>query len=62
MIRELRKERERLKKQSINLRDLAFDAKGEKVNKLREQQNDKYNQWKFYDNFIKAQEKIEKNN
>lgn len=53
--KEVRLEREKLKKQSINLRELAKDVEYEKSLKLREEQNKIYQKWKFYD-FILKQE------
>lgn len=53
--KEVRLEREKLKKQSINLRKLAKDVEYEKSLKLREEQNKTYQKWKFYD-FILKQE------
>lgn len=58
-MKEIREERNRLCKQSKLLREKAFDAKSFDVSmKIRENQNQVYNKWKFYDNMIKTMEQI----
>lgn len=57
-MRELLIERQKLFKESKKMRDLTFKYKWENVNKKREEQNEKYKKWKFYNEFIKAMEEI----
>lgn len=60
MKREIRNERNKLRERSILLRDVLKDDKTNKnkTNQIYEEQNKIYQKYKFYDNFIKAQEKI----
>lgn len=60
MKRSVRDTRENLRKESIKLRNLANETPGEKGIKIRDNQNDIYHKWKFYDSIIKANDKINK--
>ena len=55
----IRNKREQLKKKSTTLQSLYLDIKNSSnYNELRKNQNETYKKWKFYDNFIKAMEKV----
>ena len=55
----LKDARYRLYKQSTILQQAALDEENMiKSFQLKERQDKAYKKWKFYDNFIKAQEKI----
>ena len=58
MNREIRDVRDKLRKQSITLRNLANETSGEKGFEIRDKQNQVYNKWKFYTNILKANDKI----
>lgn len=57
MKREIREKRNEFLKESVKLRNLALDFKGEKSFEVRKKQNEIYNKWKFYSNIIKEMEK-----
>lgn len=57
MKQEIRKRKNELLKQSINLRNYALDFDGKKSIEIREKQDEVYNRWKFYSNMIKEMEK-----
>lgn len=59
MKKEIREKRNQLLKESINLRELAFDFEGNKSIEIRKKQDETYNKWKFYTNMIKEFEKNE---
>lgn len=54
----LRKKRFELQRRSKETQELCFDDKNKNSNKTKEVQNQIYKKFKFYDNFIKAKEKI----
>lgn len=58
MKKEIRDKRKKLLKESLRLRDLANETPGEKGFEIRDNQNDVYHKWKFYDGIIKADDKI----
>lgn len=54
----LRNERYKLLRESYELKALAKDDKIKNTNKLNELQDKKWKEYKFFDEFIKAKEKI----
>lgn len=54
----LRNERYKLLRESYELKALAKDDKTKNTNKLNELQDKKWKEYKFFDGFIKAKEKI----
>lgn len=54
----LRNERYKLLRESYELKALAKDDKTKNTNKLNELQDKKWKEYKFFDEFIKAKEKI----
>lgn len=62
MRREIREKRHKLYQDSVRLRDCSNEGKGEHTFKIREKQDEVYKKWKFYDEIIKANDKINKNN
>ena len=57
--KKLRDERYRIYKESKALQQAAIDEDNKKKSyKIKQRQNEVYKKWCFYDNFIKAQEKI----
>lgn len=52
--------RNTLKNKSVQLRTLKFDPslKDSQIDRVSEEQNKIYSQWKFYDKFIKAREEV----
>lgn len=62
MKREIRDKRNELREMSKRLRELAWecDYEEEKNFKLREKQNEEYKRFVFYDNIIKANEKVKR--
>lgn len=60
MKREIRDKRNELREKSIRLRELAWecDYKEEKNFQIREKQDDQYKRFIFYDEMIKASEKV----
>jgi hypothetical protein len=64
MKREIRDKRYKLLMNSKNLRTAKFEPKiknNDEVTKMMNEQDELYNKWSFYDNFIKANERISKN-
>ena len=63
MKREIRDERNKLKRNSIRLRTLTWeeDLPDETIKKIRKKQDVEYKKIVFYDNLIKANERIKKN-
>lgn len=65
MKREVRDKKEKLFKQTLDLKKLYWknSLSYEKGTKIREEQSKVYDKWNFYQNMIKAEEKIKcKNN
>lgn len=64
MKREIRDKRNKLRKSSMKLRELTLDCgfEIEKTLELRKKQDDQYKRYEFYDEFIKANEKVRRNN
>ena len=65
MKREVRDKREKLFKETLNLKKLYWQNSFsyEKGTKIRKEQSKVYDKWNFYKNMIKAEEKIKcKNN
>lgn len=60
MKREIREKRDKLRKSSMKLRELTLDCdfRTEKTLQLRKIQDEQYKKYEFYDNFIKANERI----
>ena len=58
-MRDLYIEKRKLFKESINLNNLSKEE-GANSFKLKEQQNEVYKKYKFYDEFLKAQNKSKK--
>ena len=55
----IRTKREELKNKSTTLQSLYLDIENySNYNELRKNQNETYKKWQFYDNFIKAMEKV----
>lgn len=54
----LRKKRFELARKSKEVNELCFEEKNKNTNKTKEIQNEIYKKYKFYDNFIKAKEKV----
>lgn len=55
----IRNKREKLRKKSTALQELYLDSNNfSSFNELIKNQNETYKQWQFYDNFIKAMEKV----
>lgn len=54
--------RSQLVKDGVVLRNMAMDksTKIEKAFEIREQQEEQYKKWAFYDGFIKAKDKLKK--
>ncbi len=63
MKKEIRDKRNKLKRNSIRLRALTWEENlpDETIKKIRKKQDDEYKKYKFYDNLIKANERIKKN-
>jgi hypothetical protein len=49
--------RQKLFEESKGMRNLSFKYKRDNMDKKRKEQDKKYKQWKFYDEFIKEMEK-----
>lgn len=64
MNREIRDKRNELRKTSKRLREIAWncDFEEEKNLKIRERQEKEYKRYKFFDSFIKANDKVRSNN
>ena len=62
MKKEIREKRHDLYRKSLKLRDLSNSFDGEKSYEIRKKQDEIYNKWKFYNNIIKADDKINKQN
>lgn len=60
MKREIRDKRKKLLIQSMELRTLHFDPQCNNQDEILEQQDKLYKKWSFYDNMIKASEKVKK--
>lgn len=62
MKKEIRTKRNEYRDKSIKLRQLALqdDVDSEVSYKLREKQDDQYKRFRFFDNFIKASERVKK--
>lgn len=62
MKREIREKRNELRKSSMKLRELAWscDFGKEKNFQFRKNQDDQYKRYEFYDNFLKASEKVKR--
>ena len=60
MKKEIRIKRNELRKSSMRLRELTLDCdfRTEKTLQLRKKQDEQYKRYEFYDNFIKANERI----
>lgn len=59
MKREIRNKRDELRQTSKKLRELAWECGYEEKNlAIREQQDDSYKRFKFFDGMIKANEKV----
>ena len=60
MKREIREKRDKLRKSSMKLRELTLDCdvRTEKTLQLRKIQDEQYKKYEFYDNFIKANERV----
>ena len=60
MKREVRDKRNKLRKSSMKLRELTLDCGFgiEKTLQLRKKQDEQYKKYEFYDNLIKANDKI----
>lgn len=54
--------RSQLVKEGVILRKMAMDknTKIERAFEIREQQEEQYKKWQFYDGFIKAKDKLKK--
>lgn len=54
--------RSQLVKEGVILRKMAMDknTKIERAFEIREQQDEQYKKWQFYDGFIKAKDKLKK--
>lgn len=54
--------RSQLVKEGVILRNMAMDksTKIERAFEIREQQEEQYKKWQFYDGFIKAKDKLKK--
>jgi hypothetical protein len=55
--REIRDKRNKLREESIRLRENAPLVKFNKTQSMRKEQNEIYKKWEFYDKLIKAYEK-----
>lgn len=62
MKKEIRIKRNELKSNSIRLRELSWeqDLSSDANFKLRKKQDDEYKKFIFYDNFIKANDKVKR--
>ena len=62
MKKEIRIKRNELKSNSIRLRELSWeqDLPNDASFKLRKKQDDEYKRYIFYDNFIKANDKVKR--
>lgn len=60
MKREIRDKRDKLRKSSMRLRELTLDCdlEMEETLQLRKKQDEQYKKYEFYDNLIKANDKI----
>lgn len=60
MKKEIREKRNELRSNSIRLKELTWEKKltWEDNHKLREKQEEQYKKFRFYDNMIKASEKV----
>lgn len=59
-MRELYQEKEKLFRKSIGLRNYSMQIDSEKQRqKVRKQQDEMYRKFKFYNEFIKAKEKVD---
>ena len=58
MKKEIREKRKELYIKSIKLRSLAGDINGKRSYQLRDQQDDVFKRWQFYNGIIKASDKI----
>lgn len=55
----LRERKQELYRESVNLRGKTYDVRNWKLGqKIIRKQTELYKQWKFYDEFLKAKEKI----
>ncbi len=57
-MRDILIKRNELKNKSVHLRSMRFEPKvsNDQVNEIAKEQSKIYNQWNFYDKFIKARE------